>query len=136
MTGHWLINPEALAPPSGYAHVVVANPGRAVHVAGQIASAPDGSVIVGSLVEQFGVALDNVVTALAAAGAEPHDVVSMQIFTIDIAAYRAVRRELGEGYRARFGGHYPAMAVLGVTELFDPNALVEVVAIAVVPGER
>jgi enamine deaminase RidA (YjgF/YER057c/UK114 family) len=100
-----------------------------VHVAGQIGR---GS----TLVEQFGAALDHVVAALAAAGARPEDVVSMQIFATDVAAYRASTRELGEAYRARFGRHYPAMALLGVSELVDPSALVEIVAVAVVPEER
>jgi enamine deaminase RidA (YjgF/YER057c/UK114 family) len=124
VTRHRLVNPA-----SGYAQAVVAAPGSTVHVAGQTGSGP-------TLVEQFGAALDNLVAALAAAGAQPVDVVSMQIFATDVAAYRASIRELGEAYRARFGRHYPAMALLGVSELVDPAALVEIVAVAVVPEER
>ena len=124
MSSHRLVNPE-----SGYAQAVVAAPGRMVHIAGQTGSGQ-------TLVEQFGVALDNVVAALSAAGAQPEDVVSMQIFATDIAAYRASARELGEAYRGRFGRHYPAMALLGVSELVDPAALVEIVAVAVVPEAR
>ncbi len=37
---------------------------------------------------------------------------------------------IGEAYRAVFGRHYPAMALFGVTELFDPEARVELVAVA------
>lgn len=124
MSRHRLVNPE-----SGYAQAVVAAAGRTIHVAGQIGSGA-------TLVEQFGAALDKVVAALAAAAAQPEDVVSMQIYATDVAAYRASTRELGEAYRARFGRHYPAMALLGVSELFDPAALVEIVAVAVVPEER
>jgi enamine deaminase RidA (YjgF/YER057c/UK114 family) len=121
---HRLVNPA-----SGYAQAVVAAPGRTVYIAGQTGVGP-------TLVEQFGAALDNVVAALAAAGSQPEDVVSMQIFATDVAAYRASTRELGEVYRGRFGRHYPAMALLGVSELVDPAALVEIVAVAVVAEER
>jgi enamine deaminase RidA (YjgF/YER057c/UK114 family) len=51
----------------------------------------------------------------------------------DLAAYRASMRELGSVWREHFGRRYPAMAVLGVTGLFDPKALVELVAVAVIP---
>jgi enamine deaminase RidA (YjgF/YER057c/UK114 family) len=124
MSRHRLVNPA-----SGYADAVVAAPGRTVHVAGQIGN---GS----TFVEQFAAALDNVIAALAAAGAEPEDVVSMQIFATDVGEYRAATRELGVAYRARFGRHYPAMALLGVTELVEPAALVEIVVVAVVPEGR
>jgi enamine deaminase RidA (YjgF/YER057c/UK114 family) len=136
VTPHRLVNPEGLPRPSGYTHAVVAEPGRTVHVAGQIASDAGGTCVGETLVDQFGLALDNVVAALAAAGAAPDDVVSVQIFVTDVETYRNATRELGEAYRRRFGRHYPAMTLVGVTELFDPAALVELVAVAVVPEER
>jgi enamine deaminase RidA (YjgF/YER057c/UK114 family) len=135
MTPHRIVNPDSLAPPSGYAHAVVAAPGRCVYLGGQIAAGADGVCRGETLVEQFGRALDNVVTALEAAGAAPTDVVSLQIFVTDVGEYRRSSRALGEEYRSRFGRHYPAVALLGVTELFDPAALVELVAIAVVAEE-
>jgi enamine deaminase RidA (YjgF/YER057c/UK114 family) len=119
---HRLIDPQA-----GYANAVVAAPGRTVYVAGQIGPGE-------TIAEQFGGALDNVVAALQAAGAAPEHVVSLQIFVTDMPAYRAALRELGAAYRGRFGRHYPAMALLGVDELFEPAARVEVVATAVVPS--
>jgi enamine deaminase RidA (YjgF/YER057c/UK114 family) len=51
----------------------------------------------------------------------------------DVEAYRAARSELGKCWKDRLGRHYPAMALLGVTELFDPAAMVELVGVAVVP---
>jgi len=136
VTPHRLVNPEGLPRPSGYTHAVVADPGRTVHVAGQIASDAVGTCVGETIAEQFGPALDNVVAALAGAGAAPDDVVSLQIFVTDVDAYRNAMRELGEAYRARFGKHYPAMTLLGVSELLDPAAFVELAAVAVVPEER
>ena len=35
-------------------------------------------------------------------------------------------------HQRHFGKHYPAMALFGVTGLFDPAAMVELVGVAVV----
>lgn len=132
MTPHELVNPDGLAAPVGYAHAVVAAPGRLVFLAGQVASDADGVCRGETLAEQFERALGNVVAALRAAGGEPEHLVSMHIYTTDIAAYRAGRSELGERYRAVIGRHYPAMALFEVAALVDPAALVEIVCTAVV----
>jgi enamine deaminase RidA (YjgF/YER057c/UK114 family) len=41
-------------------------------------------------------------------------------------------KNLGRAYQSQLGRHYPAMALLGVAELFDPQALVEIIATAVI----
>jgi enamine deaminase RidA (YjgF/YER057c/UK114 family) len=81
--------------------------------------------------EQFDIAAANVVLALEAAGAHAHDLVSMQIFVTDIAEYQRLSKEIGAAYRRHFGRHYPAMALLQVSRLFDPGAKVELMCIAV-----
>ena len=135
MTGspHQLVNPDTLAPAVGYSHAVVAAPGRTVYLGGQIASDPEGVCHGGTLVEQFALALENVVRALVAAGATPEHLVSLHIFVTDADAYRAALPELGDRYRDRLGRHYPAISFFEVKGLFDPAALVELVGIAVVP---
>ena len=132
-TPHRLVDPAGLAPAVGFSHAVVAAPGRTVWVAGQIAVDPSGAVVGATLLEQLDLALANTVTALRAAGAEPRDAVSMLLFTTAMEEYRASRRALGPVYRRHFGRHFPAMALLGVTELVEPAALVEVVTAAVIP---
>ncbi len=83
------------------------------------------------MAEQFDVAAGNVVLALQSAGAQPHDLVSMQIFVTDIAEYRRLSKEIGAAYRRHFGRHYPAMALVEVSHLYDPEARVELMCIAV-----
>ncbi len=83
------------------------------------------------MAEQFDVAVGNVVLALQSAGAQPHDLVSMQIFVTDIAEYRSLSKEIGVAYRRHFGLHYPAMALVEVSRLYDPQARVELMCIAV-----
>jgi enamine deaminase RidA (YjgF/YER057c/UK114 family) len=132
-TPHAVVNPPTLAPAVGFAHAVVAAPGRTVWLGGQTGVDVTGRVVGGSLVEQFDRAAANVVAALAAAGAGPEHLVSMLICTTDMSAYRSALPELGAAYRRRLGRHYPATALVGVTQLFDGEALVELICVAVVP---
>jgi enamine deaminase RidA (YjgF/YER057c/UK114 family) len=128
---HELRNAEALPAPRGFSHAVVAQQGRTVYLAGQTAQRKDGSLVDGTIADQFAVAAGNVAIALEAAGAHPRDVVSLQIFVTDIAEYQRLSKQIGEAYRRHFGNHYPAMALLEVRRLYDPAAKVELMAIAV-----
>ncbi len=132
--GNLLINPDELAPAIGYSHAVLASAGRTVYLAGQIAFDKEGQIIGDTWIDQFDLALSNLATALAGAGGKPDDLVWMQIFTVDVPAYRAARPVLGPVYQRHLGRHFPAMGLYGVTELADVGALVEITAIAVIPG--
>lgn len=129
---HLFINPPELPEAIGFSHAAVAEPGRVVFLAGQAGHRADGT-IGEDLLDQFAQACRNVALALEGTGASRGDLVNLHIFVTDVAAYRALRRELGEAYRAVFGRHYPPMALFGVGELFDPAARVELVGTAVVP---
>jgi enamine deaminase RidA (YjgF/YER057c/UK114 family) len=130
---HHLVNPETLAPPVGFSHAVAAAPGRTVYLGGQTGHRKDGTLAEGSVLEQFDQALANVVAALAAAGGRPEHLVSMQILVTDAAEYRASLKALGRVWRRHLGRHYPAIALVGATELLDPEAMVELVCVAVIP---
>jgi enamine deaminase RidA (YjgF/YER057c/UK114 family) len=123
---HRIVTAPGLAEPVGYAHVVVAAPGRTVYLGGQIGAGE-------TVVEQFAAAAANLVTALRAAGGEPDDLVSVVVYATDVGEYRASLRELGEVWRSQFGRRYPAMALVGVSALLDPEARVELMGVAVVP---
>ena len=129
-----IINSPDLAAPVGFSHAVRA--GDTVYLGGQVAQAPDGAVTGETIVEQFDVAAANLMTALRAAGGEPSDLVSLQVFVTAVSEYKASLRELGEVWRTHFGRHYPAMGLFGVTELFDPAAKVELMGVAVVRAAR
>jgi enamine deaminase RidA (YjgF/YER057c/UK114 family) len=126
------VNPESLAAPSGFAHAVVATGGRLVFLAGQTALDASGSVVGATLAEQFEQALSNLLTALTAAGGTPADLASLTVYTTDLAGYRTHGREIGLVWRRLAGRDYPAMAAIGVSRLWDPEALVEVQGFAVV----
>jgi enamine deaminase RidA (YjgF/YER057c/UK114 family) len=133
MTSHEIFNPETLVPAVGFTHALVAAPGKTIYLGGQAGIDVDGRVVDSSLTRQFDTAANNVVIALDAVGAKPEHLVSMQIFTTDAEEYRASLEELGKLYRKHFGKHYPALALFEVTGLFDPDAKVELVCVAVVP---
>ena len=86
----------------------------------------------GDLGAQFDLAIANLGRALAAAGAAPEDVVKLVYYVTDVPAYRAALPAIGEAYRRVFGRNYPATTLVGVAALFDPDAMVEIEAVAVV----
>ncbi|MXW95098.1 MAG: RidA family protein [Acidimicrobiaceae bacterium] len=132
-TPHRLVNPPTMAPATGFAHAVLPAQGQTVYVAGQTASDPSGAIVGGTFCEQYDVALGNVVEALRHAGGDPADIVSLVVYTTDMKAYRDDRSGVGAAHRKHLGRHYPAMALLGVTDLFDADAMVEIIATAVIP---
>lgn len=133
MGAHRFLNPPGLSPPIGFSHVALPAPGQLVFLAGQTAHQADGTLAGETLVDQFAAAAANVAAALDAAGASPGDVVSLHVFTTDVDGYRAETKAIGAAYRSVFGPHYPPMALFGVARLYDPAALVELVATAVIP---
>ncbi|MGK7871746.1 hypothetical protein [Falsiroseomonas sp. E2-1-a20] len=52
---------------------------------------------------------------------------------VDIAEYRACLAELGPAYRAVMGRNFPAMALVQVVALVEPEARVEIEATAILP---
>ena len=133
-TPHEILNPETLAKPVGFSHAVVAATGKTVYLGGQAGLDRDGKLVSDDIADQFAQAAANVVEALAAAGATPDQLVAMQIYVTDVGEYKAKLDELAKAYQSYFGKHYPAIALLGVNELFDPAAKVELVCTAVVPN--
>ena len=83
---------------------------------------------------QFDAALDAILAVVHRAGGTPRHIGRLTIFVTDMGVYRATRKELGEVYRARFGRHYPAMTLVEVSALVDPEVSVEIEATAVIPA--
>jgi enamine deaminase RidA (YjgF/YER057c/UK114 family) len=126
------INPSELARPSGFSHAVSVLASRMVFLAGQVGIDQNGEVVSGGVVAQFEQALANLLTALAAAGGQPGDLVSLTIYIVDLADYQAHGQQIGAVWRRLAGTDYPAAAGVGVTRLWDPEALVELQGIAAV----
>ena len=130
--GPQVIHPAGWAPTKGYSAGMIAE-GRQLFIAGQIAWDNDQVFHSDDLIEQFALALDNVLAVLKAAGGEVQQLTEMTVFVTDLEAYRQRYRELGPIWRERLGRHYPAMALIGVSGLVEERALVEIQARAVLP---
>jgi len=132
-----IVNPESLGVPRGWNHGMLApRNGRLLFVAGQVGIELDGSGAPPGFVDQSARALDRVLAVVREAGGQPVDIGRLTVYVTDLAAYRAGLRPLGEAWRARFGRHYPAMALVEVKGLVDRGAMVEMEATAVIPGDR
>ena len=118
------VNPESLAKPSGFSHAVVGR-GTSVSLAGQTGMDASGAIVEGGVVAQFEQALSNLLIALAEAGGTPDRLASLTIYIVDMDDYRAHAGELGQVWKRLVGTDYPASAGIGVTRLWDAEAVVE-----------
>ncbi len=127
MSNTRFMNPEAIAKPGGYSHVVeVTGPGRIVYIAGQLGVTPDGK-IAGDFRAQAVQAFENLKAALAAVGATFNDVVKVNNYLVDIPSNIAIYREVRDKYANM--SQPPASTTIGVPALARDGALFEVEAI-------
>jgi enamine deaminase RidA (YjgF/YER057c/UK114 family) len=125
------INPETLGAPRGYANGVLAEGGRLLFIAGQIAWDQQQQIVSADLVEQFDRALANVLAVVTEAGGKADQLARLTIYVTDKSEYRERMKEIGEHYRARMGKHFPAMVLVEVAGLLEDRAKLEIEGIAV-----
>jgi enamine deaminase RidA (YjgF/YER057c/UK114 family) len=124
------INPQALSKPPGYTHVVEATaPGRIVYIAGQLGVDRDGKVV-GDICAQAEQTFENLKAALAAVGADFHDVVKLNNYLVD-RAHLATFREVRDSYLP--AANRPASTTIAISGLAREGALIEIEAVAVLP---
>ena len=134
MTDHQILQPEGWPRPKGYANGIAAQ-GRMVFTAGVIGWNKDEKFERKDFVGQFDQALQNTVAILAEGGAKPEHIVRMTCYVTDKKAYLAAIKEIGASWRERLGRVFPCMAVIGVSELVEDLAMVEIETTAVIPEE-
>src|SRR5262245_7814632 len=128
------VNPPELFRPSGFSHAIVAKGGRLGCLAGQTALDAQGQMVGrGDVVAQFEQAMSNLLVALDGAGGSPEHLAKLTIYAINPDEYRKRTEQIGMVWRWLVGSNYPAMALIGVVRLWDPDALVELEGIAVQP---
>jgi enamine deaminase RidA (YjgF/YER057c/UK114 family) len=117
--------------PKGYSNGYCAS-GRLVVTAGVVGWNEREEFAAADLAGQFAQALRNILAILAEDGAGPEHIVRMTCYVTDIDAYRSSLADIGDAWKVIIGPHYPAMALVAVSALVDPKALVEIEATAVV----
>lgn len=126
------INPPGISTPTGYTHVVIAQPGRIVYIAGQVSMNEKGELVgKGDLRAQATQVFENLSTALKAAGATWADVVKINTYIVNynsemLPALREVRGKYMTGPKP------PASTLVGVQALARPDFLIEIEAVAVI----
>ncbi len=118
--------------PKGYSNAVSAI-GRLVFTAGVIGWDEQERLVAPDLPGQFRQILLNTLAILAEDGAGPEHVVRMTWYVVDLAEYRSALAEIGAIYQAIMGRNFPAMAVVQVAGLVEPEARIEIETTAVVP---
>ena len=127
-----LFNPKGLEPPVGYAHVAKITSGTMVHVAGQAPFDDQGRVVgKGDFVAQFTQVVRNLKTAIDAVGGRPDQYAVLTIYFTNLAAYWANKKPLGSAYTQVFGKYFPAITLVEVKRLYNPDCMVEISGIAV-----
>ena len=129
---HRTLLPPGWPRPKGYANGIAAQ-GRLIVTGGIIGWDTDERLVANDLVGQFRQVLANTLAVLGEGGAGPEHIVRMTWYITDRDDYVANLAAIGEVYRELIGRNYPAMAVLQVAGLIEPDALVEIETMAVVP---
>jgi len=130
-SAHTVLQPAGWPAPKGYANGIKAR-GEMVFVGGMVGWDEHERLPAG-FVAQTRQALVNILAVLKEAGAGPQHVTRMTWYVRDMDEYLAARPELAKVYRETMGRHFPAMALVEVRRLVEPDARLEIEATAVAP---
>ena len=118
--------------PKGYSNGMAAR-GRIVVTAGVVGWDERETFVETTLAGQFAQALRNILAILECDGADASRIARLTCYVTSIDEYNASLTEIGQAWKAVIGRHYPAMALVEVVRLVEPQAKVEIEALAVVP---
>lgn len=104
--------------------------GNLLFISGQAGAGDDGRIVPGGFRAQGEQAFANLRRALEAGGSSLKDVVKVTIFVTDMGHFA----DVVELRRRFFTAPYPADTIAEVRALYDPVAMIEIEAIAAVPG--
>jgi enamine deaminase RidA (YjgF/YER057c/UK114 family) len=128
-----LLNPQGVESPVGYSHVARVTGGKTVYIAGQAPFDADGKVVGrGDFVAQFAQVMRNLKITVEAAGGHPADYAVLTIYITDLEAYWSHKKPLGAVYREVFGKYFPAITLVEIKRLYNPDCMIEISGIAVI----
>jgi enamine deaminase RidA (YjgF/YER057c/UK114 family) len=126
-----VLHPSGWRAPKGYVNGIKAR-GELIFIGGMVGW-DEREEFPADFVGQTRQLLRNIVAVLAEGGATPKHIVRMTWYVRDMDEYLKARPALREVYHDVLGDHYPAMALVAVTRLVEPEARLEIETTAVVP---
>ena len=127
-----ILQPPGWARAKGFSNGIACK-GTLVFIAGQIGWTGEGKWEARDFAGQFRQALHNIISILKEANGKPEHIVRLTWYVLDRQEYLNSLKEVGAAYRALMGKHFPAMAVVQVGGLVEPEARLEIEATAVIP---
>ncbi len=127
-----VLQPSGWPQPKGYANGIKAR-GDLLFIGGMVGWDERGR-FPADFVGQTRQLLANIMAVLAEGGASARHIARMTWYVRDMDEYLKARPALGDVYREVMGDHYPAMALVAVTRLVEPEARLEIETTAVVPS--
>ncbi|MFW2367792.1 MAG: RidA family protein [Desulforhopalus sp.] len=107
--------------------------GKVLHISGQVSEDADGEIVgAGDIKAQTRQVLNNIGKILAAVGGHMSDIAKVTVFIKDMSMLDAIHRVRAEF----FTPPYPASSLVQVVELVNPEFLIEIEAVAVIPLDR
>ena len=118
--------------PKGYSNAMAAR-GRIVMTAGVVGWNERQEFAEKTMAGQFAQTLRNILAILECDGADPRNIARMTCYVTSIDEYLAAAKEIGTAWKEIMGPNYPAMALVEVVRLVEPEAKIEIEATAVIP---
>jgi 2-iminobutanoate/2-iminopropanoate deaminase len=107
--------------------------GRVLHISGHVAQDVDGHTVgQGDMAAQTRQVLENIRQVLNSVGGSMADIVKVTVFVTDVGAIDQIHQVRAEF----FTPPYPASTLVQVAQLIDPEWLIEIEAVAVIPFEH
>jgi enamine deaminase RidA (YjgF/YER057c/UK114 family) len=127
------VNPPELGDPPGYSQIVEVRPARLFFISGQAALDRDGAVVgKGDFAVQADRAFQNLHVALQAVGCTARNLVKMTVFLRDMGNLAAYRQARNRFFATVSPPAAPAVTLVEVSKLYDPEFLIEIEAVAAV----
>jgi len=107
--------------------------GQVLHVSGHVSQDADGNTVGrGDMSAQTRQVLENIRGVLHSVGGTMSDIAKVTVFVTDVADIAEIHAVRAEFFRKP----YPASTLVQVAQLIDPDWLIEIEAVAVIPQER
>jgi enamine deaminase RidA (YjgF/YER057c/UK114 family) len=104
-----------------------------VHIAGQAPFDSQGKVVgKGDFVAQFTQVMANLKRAIEGVGGKPTQYAVLTIYVTQLEEYWNNTKPLGTAYRTVFGKYFPAITLVEVKRLYNPDCMIEISGVAVV----